>query len=334
MPYEIGVSPLGPSRAVKAAIRKSVRDINCRPRDAQERLERLLFSRFGIGSANLLLAGSLKELVYAITQALRPGNLLIVGPAIDLYRDAAVFAGSHVEFLQGKEETEYLPDIPALEEKIGSYDMVFMANPNRVTGKAIEEATIMAMVERLSERGCIVVIDEALIEFTRQKSFIEHVPARGNIIVLRTTACYYGLAGLELAFASANEAVIAAMRKSIHGELNLLALVAARTAMKDKSFGRLTEKFMEDEKRLLLRAFRGMEGVGLYGSDTNVLLFKKHVCLPAVARIAEKACLAAELYAGPAGADLPLLRISLMRHEHNLRLIKIMKQVCAPERGT
>lgn len=332
-PYEIGVSPLGPSRVVKAAVRKSVRGINNRPGDAQERFERLLLSRFGINRANLLLAGSLKELVYAIPQALRPRNTLVIGPSIGLYQDAAAFAGSHVEFLQGKEEMAFMPDLPAFEETIGHYDMVFIANPNRISGKAIDARTVMTMLERLSERDCFVVIDEALIEFARQASVIGNVPARGNIIVLRTTACYYGLAGLELAFAAATEAVITAMKERIHGELNLLAVVAALTAMKDKSFRRLTDKFVEDEKRLLRRAVGGMQGVGFYDSDTNVLLFKRHACMRDLARLAEKAGLAAELYAGPEGAELPFLRISLMRHEHNLSFIRIMKQVCAQERG-
>ena len=328
-PYEIGVSPLGPSRVVKAAVRKSVRSINNRPGDAQERFERLLLSRFGINRTNLLLAGSLKELVYAIPQALRPRKTLVIGPAIGLYQDAAAFAGSHVEFLQGKEEMAYMPDLPAFEDRIGHYDMVFIANPNRISGKAIDARTVMALVARLSERGCFVVIDEALIEFTRQESFLGNVPASGNIIVLRTTAYYYGLAGLELAFAAATEDVITAMRERIHGELNLPAVVAAHTAMKDKSFRKLTDKFVEDEKRLLQRAVGGMQGVALYASDTNVLLFKKHACLPSAARIAERTGFAAELYTGPEDADFPLLRISLMRHEHNLRLIKIIKQVCA-----
>ena len=313
---------------VKAAVRKAVRDINSKPRDAQERFVRLLFSQFGIGRNNLLLANSLKELMYAIPHALQPRNVLIIGPAITLYRDAVRSAGARMEFLLGAEETGYLPDLSAIVTKVSGFDMVCVANPNRITGKAIDDRTLTGMVARLPDENCLLVIDETLMEFTRQKSFMERLPVMGNIIVLRTTACYYGLAGLELAYAASSEAVIAALRERTYWDLNLPAVVAARTAMKDKAFSRLTDKFIDDEKHLLQRAVSKMQGIGLYGSDANVLLFKPHDCMAAVAQMAGKAGLAVERYAGPHGFDTPLLGISIMRHEHNLRLIKIMQQVC------
>ncbi|HYQ47923.1 MAG TPA: hypothetical protein VEP69_02550, partial [Thermodesulfovibrionales bacterium] len=85
-PYDIGVSPLGPSRSVKAAIRKALRDISRGSHDAQKRFERQLISQYGIGPGNILLANSLGELAYAIMEALHPGRVLIIGPAIQLYR--------------------------------------------------------------------------------------------------------------------------------------------------------------------------------------------------------------------------------------------------------
>jgi histidinol-phosphate aminotransferase len=177
----------------------------------------------------------------------------------------------------------------------------------------------------------MLVIDESLIEFTQQNSLMEQVREKRNIIVLRTTACYYGLVGLELAVAASSGAVIAALRERIHGELHLPAVVAARAAIKDTAFRRMTSTFIEDERRLLQRAVSGLRGIGLYGSDSNVLLFKHHPCMAAVARTARKAGLAVELYEGRDGSEPPLLRISIMRHEHNLQLIKILKKVCAEQ---
>ena len=101
--------------------------------------------------------------------------------------------------------------------------------------------------------------------------------------------------------------------------------------MKDKAFRRLTSTFVEDEKRRLQQAVAGIPGIALYGSDSNVLLFKHHPCMTSVVHMARKAGLAAELYERQDGAEPALLRISIMRHEHNLRLIRILKKVCAEE---
>lgn len=333
-PYEIGVSPLGPSRSVKAAIRKAVREINHSSRDAQNRFDRLLFSQYGIGPGNILLGNSLKELAYAVAQALRPGKALIIGPAIELYRDAAVSAGVEVEVLLGGEEDGYMPGLSAVERKLGNAEVVFIANPNRITGKAVDEGYLSRMCDSFSDSQHFVIVDETLIEFTRKRSFLERVGAAGNIIVLRTTASYYGLAGLELAFVASSEAVISAVRKRIPGEPDILSLAAARTAMKDKTFRRLTDTFMEHEKRLLQRSAGRLKDVSMYDSDSNVILFRGSACMRDVARISGKAGLAAEMYEGPGGSERPLLRVSVMRHEHNLKLLRIMKQICGEEHGS
>jgi len=330
-PYDIGISPFGPSRKVKAAIRKAIKDLNCRSRDAQERLEQLLLSRYGLGRENLLLANSLKELVYAVPRALKAKKILIIGPAVNLYWDAARSAGAQIEFLEGREDAGYVPDLSVLGEKGCRFDMAFIASPNRITGKVMDDGKLWDAIKILSDGTCMLVIDESLIEFTRQNSFMEQVQKKRNIIVLRTTACYYGLAGLELALAASSGAIIAALTESIHGELHLPAVVAARAAIKDTAFRRMTSTFIENEKRLLQKAISGLQGIGLYGSDSNVLLFKHHPCMAAAARMARKAGLAAELYEGQDVSEPPLLRISIMRHEHNMQLIKILKKVCAEE---
>lgn len=326
-PYEIGISPLGPSRRVKAAVRKAVKDINRRPGDAQERFERLLFSKFGIGRDNVLLANSLKELVYAIPLILQPKNVLIVGPAVGLYGDAARAAGARAEFLQDGAVSGHITDHTASGEGSG-FDMIFIANPNRITGSVIEENALQELIERLSGGNGYVVIDEALIEFSGLKGFIERSLLRDNIIVLRTTACYYGLAGLELAYAISSTSVIEAMRRRSHWDLNLPAIVAAHAAMKDRTYRKLTSRFMDTEKGLFKAALRGMEGVVLHASDANVLCFSSGKCLAEVARLAERAGLAAEFSAAGNGIGAPCLRTSIMRHEHNLKLIRIMKKVC------
>jgi threonine-phosphate decarboxylase len=329
-PYELGISPLGPSRRVKAAVRKAVKDINRRPGDAQERFERLLFSKFGVGRNNVLLANSLKELVYAIPLFLQPKNVLIVGPAVGLYGDAARAAGARVEFLRYGAEAGHIADHTASVEGSG-FDMIFIANPNRIIGAAIEENALQELIERLSGGNGYVVIDEALIEFSGLKGFLERPFLQDNIIVLRTTACYYGLAGLELAYAVSSALVIEAMKRQSRWDLNLPAIVAAHTAMKDGTYRKLTSRFMETEKGLFKAALRGMEGVVLHDSDTNVLCFSSGKCLAEVARLAEGAGLAAEFSAAGSGIGAPCLRTSVMRHEHNLKFIRIMKKVCGEE---
>ena len=52
-------------------------------------LKRLFKSKFGLSTENLLFANSIKELIYLVPSVLKPARVLIAGPALDIYEDAA-----------------------------------------------------------------------------------------------------------------------------------------------------------------------------------------------------------------------------------------------------
>src|SRR5690606_6034149 len=59
----------------------------------------------------------------------------------------------------------------------------------------------------------LVVIDEAYINFSRQKSFIQELTEYGNLVVLQTLSKAWGLAGLRLGMAFASEEIIEVLNK-------------------------------------------------------------------------------------------------------------------------
>jgi len=362
--YVMETSPLGPSRKVKAAIRKAVKDINTPAGEGRARLERLFLSKYGAGTESLLFANSLKELIFVICRSLRPKKILIIGPALNIYREAARAAGAVIESISGKEESSFFPNLQELIVKAGGCDLVFIANPNRITGKALSVAALTEGFAALSLKDCVTVIDESLIGFVGEEGFIRRaansrsfIPPCGgdgvnrglagatansrldgaanssNIIVLRTTAYYYGLPGLELACAVADPEVIESLRLDLHSDPSIPAMEAARTALKDKSYGRLTEQFMKEEKRLLRKAISRMPGMVFYDSDTNIFLLKAPGMAADIADRAGRAGLAVELCSDIDGLNSQFLRISVMKHDHNLKLIRLMLEISDEKAG-
>ncbi|MDP2156774.1 MAG: hypothetical protein Q8K68_03585, partial [Nitrospirota bacterium] len=143
----------------------------------------------------------------------------------------------------------------------------------------------------------------------------------------RTTAFYFGLPGLELACTVAGPRVIESLRQGLQSDPSILAVAAARTALKDKSYRRLSEKFMKEEKILLGKAISKMPGMIMYDSDTNIFLLKAADLALEIARKAARAGLAVELCSEIEGLDDQFLRISVMKHDHNLKLIKLLKGI-------
>ena len=326
-------SPLGPSRKVKAAIRKAVKEINTLPGEELARLERLFLSKYGIGNNSLLFANSLKELLFVICRRLQPRKVLIIGPALNIYQEAALASGAVIESIPASEEGSFFPDIQELSKKAGGCDLVFIANPNRISGKALSAAALNEIVDALSLKDCVAVIDESLIEFTGHEGCIRSAASSSNCIVLRTTACYYGLPGLELAWATADPKMIESLRRGLQSDPSIPAMEAARTALKDKSYRRLTEQFMIEEKRLLRKAISRMSGMIMYDSDTNIFLLKAPGMAVDIADRAGRAGLAVQLCGDIDELSDSYLRISVMKHDHNLKLIRLMLEISDEQAG-
>src|SRR5690606_19279479 len=81
---------------------------------------------------------------------------------------------------------------------------------NNPTGNSIYREDIETL---LANFNGIVVVDEAYINYSRQKSFIQELTEYGNLVVLQTLSKAWGLAGLRIGIAFANEEIIEVFNK-------------------------------------------------------------------------------------------------------------------------
>jgi len=81
---------------------------------------------------------------------------------------------------------------------------------------------------------------------------------------------------------------------------------------------------MKEEKRLCKKAVSRLPGMVIYDSDTNILLLKAADLAAEIALKADRAGLAVEQCSDIDGLNGQFLRISVMKHDHNLKLIKLL----------
>lgn len=77
--------------------------------------------------------------------------------------------------------------------------MIFLPNPIAPTGGVIKIEDIIRIITKLP--NSFVLIDEAYIEFSENKSMISYINQYENLIVTRTLSKFYGLASIRLGFA-------------------------------------------------------------------------------------------------------------------------------------
>jgi histidinol-phosphate aminotransferase len=151
--------------------------------------------------------------------------------------------------------------------------LIFICSPNNPTGNSINRDDIQTLLANFSG---IVVVDEAYINFSRQKSFIQELTECANLVVMQTLSKAWGLAGLRVGMAFASEEIIEVMNKvkppyNVNESSQQLALAALANV------GQVNEWIKEtltQRDRLVLQLKDFEFVVDIYPSDANFILVK------------------------------------------------------------
>jgi histidinol-phosphate aminotransferase len=134
---------------------------------------------------------------------------------------------------------DYSHDLDAMADAITDHTrLLFLCNPNNPTGTTNSAAEVARLLERVPD-DVLVVVDEAYAEFVERPDYpnllAELSAGRANIILLRTFAKIYGLAGLRLGYAfGAPELISYLERARPTFNVNLLAQAAGLAALEDE----------------------------------------------------------------------------------------------------
>ena len=83
--------------------------------------------------------------------------------------------------------------------------IIWICSPNNPTGNAIDRQDIETILNNFNG---LVVIDEAYINFSRHRSFVQELRDYPNLVVMQTFSKAWGLAGLRLGMAFASKEII------------------------------------------------------------------------------------------------------------------------------
>lgn len=87
----------------------------------------------------------------------------------------------------------------------GNTRLMFVCSPNNPTGNAFPVGAILSLAEAFDG---ILVVDEAYVDFSSEDSLAGYIGQYPNIIVLQTFSKAYGMAGLRLGLALADERTV------------------------------------------------------------------------------------------------------------------------------
>jgi len=250
-------------------------DYNRYPDPFQEKLKTALGKIKGVPNNNTFIGNGSDEAIDILIRAFcRPGidNILVLPPTYGMYEVSANI--NDIEVKKVNLTPQYQLDLDSIAETIDeNTKIVFICSPNNPTGNSLYREDIEILLNNFNG---IVVVDEAYINYSRQKSFIQELTEYGNLVVLQTLSKAWGLAGLRIGIAFASEEIIEVLNKikppyNVNQSSQELALKALDNIDQINHWIRETIK----ERSLLIKnllKFRFVEHI--YPSDANFILVK------------------------------------------------------------
>ena len=229
----------------------------------------------GVPEENIFLGNGSDEaidLLYRIFCEPGRDNAMIFPPTYGMYEVCAEMNDVRVKKVTLTKDFQL--DIAAIETAIDPFTkLIFICSPNNPTGNSINRGDVEIILNNFEG---LVIIDEAYINYSRQKSFIPELTEYPNLIVMQTLSKAWGLAGLRLGMAFASQPIIDLMNKvkypyNINTATQLLALEALDNIewVNEHIATTVTERERLKNELLNLAATELV-----YPSDANFLLVK------------------------------------------------------------
>jgi len=245
------------------------------PDPLQYKVKKRLSDIKGVPPRNIFLGNGSDEAIDVLFRSFcNPGvdNVILVPPTYGMYEVSANINDIKTNRVPLTEE--YQLNLEGIAEAINEQTkIIFICSPNNPTGNSINRDDIETLLANFSG---LVVIDEAYINFSRQKTFIQELTEYANLVVLQTLSKAWGLAGLRIGMAFASEEIIEVMNKvkppyNINEASQELALKALQNV--DQVNGWIKEILLQRDRLVLtLKDFDFV--LDIYPSDANFILVK------------------------------------------------------------
>lgn len=271
-------NPYGPAPGVIAAIEREFSNL-CRYTGAEfDQLTRAIAAKEAVPGEQVVPGEILEPLgTYLSRQGGPGGEFIYSDPGYTALIDSAVSVGGRAIAVPLDSRLEN--DLPAIAAKVNPRTRaVYLVNPHNPTG-IVSDAEQLRQFARTVSRQALVIVDEAYLEFAdrfAQRTLTDLVRSGENVIVFRTFAKVYGLAGLDIGYGL----VPAPIAKTLSDQglnnphlFNRLAVAAAAASLQDASYVPRVTAQVAREREQWFRLLRELE-VRFTPSSGNFVFFE------------------------------------------------------------
>jgi histidinol-phosphate aminotransferase len=245
------------------------------PDPHQWRIKEVLAKIKGVPPGHIFLGNGSDECIDLLFRAFCvPGkdNVIINPPTYGMYEVSAHI--NDIEVRRAVLLDDFQLDLVHLEQLVDEHTkIIWICSPNNPTANSMNRQDIETVLNNFPG---LVVIDEAYINFSRHRSFIQELADYPNLVVLQTLSKAWGLAGLRLGMAFASEAIIDVYNK-VKPPYNISQAAQDLVLKALEEVGQVNDmiRLLVELRERLRIALSGLPVVlKVYPSDANFLLVK------------------------------------------------------------
>jgi histidinol-phosphate aminotransferase len=245
------------------------------PDPLQQEVKKKLSEIKAVPPNNIFLGNGSDECIDLLIRAFcEPGkdNILICPPTYGMYEVSANI--NDVAVKKVPLTPAFQLDLPAIEEAVDdNTKLIFLCSPNNPTGNSLLREDIEIV---LNNYFGLVIIDEAYINFSSFRSFVQELADYPNLVVMQTLSKAWGLAALRIGMAFASEQIIHILNK-IKPPYNINQASQELVLKALEEVGQVNDMIREivSRRNQLEEDLKALPVVELvYPSDANFLLVK------------------------------------------------------------
>jgi len=268
-------NPYGPSQMARDAMANTVSISNRYQWQMIKDLVAAIAEKNNLTKENVMIGAGSIHMLNIIMQyaALQKGNVVVADPTFSSWTEAAEKLGLQKIMVPLKKDKKN--DLTAMLAAIKpDTRMVYVCNPNNPTGTVCSHDSLVSFINEATKHT-LVLVDEAYLDYTNERSVSSLVTVNTNLIVVKTFSKIYGLAGARIGYGLAHATTIDKLGQIQFGAnigVSAVSLAGALASLKDDAF--VKETFSQNQKIRSL-TIEQMERLNIHciASSTNFIYF-------------------------------------------------------------
>ena len=298
-------------------------EYNRYPDSTQKELKNKLAALKNVSAQQIAIGNGSDELIDLIIKIFcepKKDSIMMMNPSFAMYKFYASINENKVVGLDLDEKFQINKDLFLSVSEQEKPKIFFLCSPNNPTGNSIQDLEFY-----IKNFNGIVVVDEAYIEFSEQKSCIELLEKYSNLIVLQTFSKAWGMAGARVGVAYSSDRIIQLVN-TVKAPYNVNSL-SLNTIMQLINYKNIIEENIKNTLSEISRLKNELLNVEcvkrVFPTDANFFLIEFNNAEKVYQELLKN-----EILTSKRSPQIPdCIRINVGKKEENNKLINVLKSI-------